>query len=88
MFILFFFCFYWNHLREEKSHSVQVLRQQIGGDGGVKACADNAEAGGGVQNLGNLADVILEYSLNSIFLLLIYSCNFCKASYIIDDHFL
>ena len=55
---------------------------------GVKACADNAEAGRGVQNLGNLADVILEHSLNSIFLLLIYSCNFCKASYIIDDHFL
>ena len=62
MFILFFFCFYWNHLREEKSRSVQVLCQQIRGGLGVKACADNADVGGG-QNLGNLADVILEHSL-------------------------
>ena len=30
---------------------------------GVKAWADNADAGGGVQNQGKLADVILEHSL-------------------------
>ena len=47
MFILFFFCFYWNHLREEKSRSVQVLCQQFRGGWGVKACADNADVGGG-----------------------------------------
>ena len=30
---------------------------------GVKAWADNADAGGGVQNQGKLADVILEHTL-------------------------
>ena len=49
------------------SPTVQVLCQQIRGWGGwgVKACADTADAGGGggVQNLGKVADVILECSL-------------------------
>ena len=31
--------------------------------GGVKTCAGNADTGGGVQNLGKLADIILEDSL-------------------------
>ena len=30
----------------------------------VKASADNADTGGGVQNQGKLADVILEHFLN------------------------
>ena len=48
---IIFFCFYLNHLREEKSRSVQVLRQQIRGGGwGVKACADNADTGGGPKS--------------------------------------
>ena len=36
------------------------------GGGGIKACADNANAGGWVQNLETLADVILEHSLRTI----------------------
>ena len=44
------------------SRSVQVLHQQLRRRWGVKACADNADVGGG-GNLGNLADVILEHSL-------------------------
>ena len=45
------------------SPSVQVLRQQIRGGWGVKACADYADAGEGVPNQGKLADIILEHSL-------------------------
>ena len=45
--------------------SDQVLRQGIREVGGVKACADNANAGGvfGVQNCGKIADAILKHSL-------------------------
>ena len=38
----------WNV--SSNSASVQVLRPQIKGECGVKACTDNADAGGGVQN--------------------------------------
>ena len=52
----------WNVLKKSSSNSpsVQVLHQQIRGR--IKACADNAAAGG-VQNWGEISDVILEHSL-------------------------
>ena len=43
---------------------VRYYVSKLRGGEGVKACANNADAGGvGVKNLGKLADVILEHSL-------------------------
>ena len=46
------------------SRSIQVLPQQIRGGG--KTCADLADTGGGVQNLGKPADVKPVFVLNMI----------------------
>ena len=45
------------------SPSVQVLYQQIWGGVRVNTCADLADSGVGVPDLGKPADVILERSL-------------------------